>query len=153
MLKEGVKMLKKRPSSFDDCIQWARLKFEKLYNHDMKQLLHTYPLDAKTKDNSLFWSLPKRPPTPIVFDPKNILHCTYIASSACLRATVFFVEIPSKEPRSEAFKFEVGVKAATIEVPAFKANDEKAKEMQAEVDKNAKSKDKAEEEEKKEEVE
>lgn len=36
MLKEGVKMLKKRPLVFDDCIQWARLKFEKLYNHDMK---------------------------------------------------------------------------------------------------------------------
>lgn len=147
MLKEGVKMLKKRPVTFDDCIEWSRLKFEKLYNHDMKQLLHTYPLDCKTKEGALFWSLPKRAPTPVVFDAKDILHCSFIASTACLRATVFFVEIPSKEPRSEAFKFEVGAKAATIKVPDFVPNDEKSKAMQDEVDKNTKSKEKQAEEE------
>lgn len=147
-------MLKKKPKSFDDCIEWARLKFEKLYNHDPKQLLHVYPLDAKTNEGSLFWSLPKRPPTPIIFDPKNILHCTFIASMACLRATVFFVDIPSKEPRTEAFRLECGTKASTLKVPEFKPNEEKAKEMQQEVEKTNKSKEdkeKEKEEEKKEE--
>lgn len=140
-------MLKKRPKNFDDCIEWARLKFEKLYNHDMKQLLHTYPLDVTTKDGALFWSLPKRPPTPLIFDPKNILHSTYIASTACLRATVFFVEIPTKLPRTDAFRLECGVKANAIKVAEFVANDDKAASIQAEVDKNSKSKEKPAEEE------
>ena len=68
MLKEGFKMLKKRPKNFMDCIEDARKKFEKAFNHDIRQLLHVYPLDAKTKEGSPFWSLPKRPPVPIDFD-------------------------------------------------------------------------------------
>ena len=68
MLKEGFKMLKKRPKNFMDCIEDARKKFEKAFNHDIRQLLHVYPLDAKTKEGSSFWSLPKRPPVLIEFD-------------------------------------------------------------------------------------
>lgn len=63
-LKAGLKFLEKKPKNFDDCIAFARLKFEKFFNHDVRQLLHVYPLDAKTKDGNLFWSLPKRPPVP-----------------------------------------------------------------------------------------
>lgn len=51
------------------------MKFEKLFNHDVRQLLHVYPLDAKTKEGAPFWSLPKRPPTPIDFTPTDPLHC------------------------------------------------------------------------------
>lgn len=38
------------PKTFDDCIRYARLKFEKYYHHDILQLLHVYPLDFKTKE-------------------------------------------------------------------------------------------------------
>jgi hypothetical protein len=31
--------------------------------------MYTYPEDAKTKDGNLFWTMPKRPPKPIIFDP------------------------------------------------------------------------------------
>jgi len=85
-LREVVKLLERRPFKFDDCVAFARLKFEKLFNHDVRQLLHVYPLDAKTKDGAPFWSLPKRPPTPADFDPENTLHCAFIAAIACLRA-------------------------------------------------------------------
>ena len=60
---------------------------------------------------------------------------------------MFKVEIPSDKPRSEGFREEVAHKAAKIEVPAFVANDEKAKEIEASVNKEA---NKAVEEEKKE---
>jgi hypothetical protein len=63
-----------------------------------------YPLDAKTKEGNLFWSLPKRPPTPIIFDSANDLHQRLIASMACLRATIFKIKIPSDKPRSDAFR-------------------------------------------------
>lgn len=128
-MKEGLKIIEKRPKTFEDCIEYARLKFEKFFNHDIRQLLHVYPLDAKTKDGNLFWSLPKRPPVPIVFDPKNPLHYLFISSFACLRANTFKIPIPDAKPRSEKFRFLVGLKASSIKVPDFVPNDEKAKEI------------------------
>jgi hypothetical protein len=104
-------MLEKKPKNFMDCLENARKKFEKSFNHDIKQLLHVYPLDAKTKEGNLFWSLPKRPPVPIDFDPNEILHCTLIASMACLRARLFFIEIPNTSPRSDEFRRECGALA------------------------------------------
>jgi hypothetical protein len=46
-----------------------------------------------------------------------------------LRSTIFKIEIPSKQPRSEEFKREIGMIAKQIKVPAFVPNDEKAKEI------------------------
>ena len=143
-LKEGLKLLKKRPENFGDCVAHARLEFEKLFNHDIKQLLHVYPLGAKTKEGSPFWSLPKRPPQPTEFDKENLVHCSFINSLACLFARMFFVEIPSKTPRVEAFKRECGEKASNIKVPDFKPDVEKAKSIQNSVD-NAKKNKKKEE--------
>lgn len=91
--------------------------------------MHVYPLDAKTKDGNLFWSLPKRPPVPVVFDPSNPLHNLFVTSFACLRANTFKVKIPDANPRSEDFRKLVGEKAAAIKVPDFVPNDEKAKEI------------------------
>jgi hypothetical protein len=84
-----------------DCVEYARIRFEKLFNHDILQLLHVYPLDSVTKDGNPFWTLPKKPPQPIAFDKNSELHCTFINSLASLRAKMFFVEIPSELPRSE----------------------------------------------------
>ena len=95
-MKEGLKLLRKRPSNFTDCVEYARMRFEKMFNHDIRQLLHVYPLDAVTKDGNPFWTLPKRPPQPIVFDKTSDLHCTFITSMACLRAKMFYIEIPSE---------------------------------------------------------
>lgn len=50
-----------------------------------------------------FWSFPKRPPQPVIFDPKNALHSSFVAAFACLRAVIFNVPYP-KEPRSEIKK-------------------------------------------------
>jgi len=107
-LKEGLKLLKKRPNNFMDCVEFARIKFEKLFNHSSKQLVYTYPLDKKNKDGSNFWVLPKRPPRPIEYDKDNLLHCSFISALACLRANIFHIEIPDKLPRSDAFKKLVG---------------------------------------------
>lgn len=91
--------------------------------------MHVYPLDAKTKDGNLFWSLPKRAPVPAVYDPTNSLHIQFITSMACLRANVFKIEIPSKTPRTEEFRKEIGLLADKFKVPEFVPNDEKAKEI------------------------
>lgn len=107
-MQEGLKMLQKRPKNFNDCIEYARKRFEKYFSKDIKQLLHVYPLETKTKEGTLFWSLPKRPPTPSLFDKNDALHCIFVASLACLRATVYFVPIPTKTPRTEEFRKHCG---------------------------------------------
>lgn len=111
--------------------------------------MHVYPLDAVTKDGNLFWTLPKRPPQAIEFDKTNDLHCTFITSMACLRATMFFVEIPSEQPRSEQFRRDCGEIASQFTPPAFVPNEDKAKAIQESVSKEETKKDAAEEEEKK----
>ena len=45
--------LSNRPYNFEDCIKWARLEFEKKFNHDIKQLLFNFPKDAKTSNGGI----------------------------------------------------------------------------------------------------
>jgi len=134
-IKDGLALLKKRPKNFMDCIEFARMRFEKLFNHDVKQLLFTYPLDKTDKNGKPFWSLPKRPPVPLDFDKDNLLHCTFIASMACLRATIFYIEIPSDTPRSEEFRRDCGDMATNFEPEEFIPDESKAKEIADSVEK------------------
>lgn len=62
--------------------------------NDINQLLFTYPLDHKTKDGKLFWTMPKRPPTRIEFDSANELHVAFVSTLAYLRANLFGLEVP-----------------------------------------------------------
>uniref|UniRef100_A0A7S1XMG5 E1 ubiquitin-activating enzyme n=1 Tax=Phaeomonas parva TaxID=124430 RepID=A0A7S1XMG5_9STRA len=45
-----------RPRSFDDCVAWARLQFDKLFRNAILQLLHNFPLDHVTTSGAPFWS-------------------------------------------------------------------------------------------------
>ena len=56
--------------------------------------MHVYPLDSKTKDGNLFWTLPKRPPKPIEFDYKNKIHLTLLTSMAVLLAKIYKIPYP-----------------------------------------------------------
>ena len=88
-------MVKKAPSSFDDCVHYAITKFYKYFRDDVSQLMYTYPLDAKTKNGEPFWKLPKRPPTAInQFDPTDKLQCTFVMSLAVLIAKIYQIPYP-----------------------------------------------------------
>jgi ubiquitin-activating enzyme E1 len=133
-IKDSLRLAKKAPKTFDECIKFARERFQKFFNYDIKQLLYVYPLDFKDKDGNPFWKLPKRPPTPLDFDPENKLHVDFIVSMAALRAKIFNLPLNEKI-RDEAFRKEVAQKAAAIQMPDFKPNDEKAKEISKDVEK------------------
>uniref|UniRef100_A0A8C5I9B3 E1 ubiquitin-activating enzyme n=1 Tax=Gouania willdenowi TaxID=441366 RepID=A0A8C5I9B3_GOUWI len=75
-----IKLMSRQPSQWEQCIAIARLKFEKYFKRKALQLLHSFPLDTRLKDGSLFWQSPKRPPTPIEFD----LHFDFVVSTARL---------------------------------------------------------------------
>jgi hypothetical protein len=69
--------------------------------------LHVYPLDKLTKEGRPFWSLPKRPPHPVIFDPENVMHQNLIASLSCLIANLYGIAIPYEKPRSKEAKLEI----------------------------------------------
>ncbi|CAO3643037.1 unnamed protein product [Cunninghamella blakesleeana] len=79
-------LVAQKPLSFNDCISWARFKFEELYSNNIRQLLFNFPKDSVTSTGQPFWSGPKRAPEPIVFDPNNSTHMDFIVYAANLHA-------------------------------------------------------------------
>jgi len=91
-LRHLINILKNRPTTFDECIAYARCKFEAYFKNQILQLLHAFPLDMKLQDGSKFWTLPKRPPEPLEFNPNDPTHIDFIYHTAYLYATVFKIE-------------------------------------------------------------
>lgn len=83
-----------RPRTFEDCIAWARLLFERLFVNDIQQLLYNFPKDATTSGGTPFWSAPKRAPDPLKFDPANPTHFGFIEAAANLHAFNYDIKSP-----------------------------------------------------------
>ncbi|KAI1457556.1 hypothetical protein F4805DRAFT_428214 [Annulohypoxylon moriforme] len=75
-----------KPLSFEDCVVWARMLFERQYNNAIQQLLYNFPKDSTSSSGTPFWSGPKRAPDPLKFDPKNPTHFGFIVAAANLHA-------------------------------------------------------------------
>uniref|UniRef100_A0A6A7G6M5 E1 ubiquitin-activating enzyme n=1 Tax=Hirondellea gigas TaxID=1518452 RepID=A0A6A7G6M5_9CRUS len=82
----GLSLVDERPSGFDQCIEWARFKFEVEFANNISQLLHAFPADTVTATGTKFWSGPKRAPAVVTFDANDEVHMDYIISAANLRA-------------------------------------------------------------------
>jgi molybdopterin/thiamine biosynthesis adenylyltransferase len=145
-VKKVIKLAVKHPKTFEDCVKLARSKFQKYFVNDILQLLHVYPVEKLNKDGRPFWSLPKRPPRPVDFDPTCEMHQHVVSAFACLYATVYGVKIPHDKPRSKEAKAEIAKLAATFEQSQFVPNDQKATEIASEVDKEKSSKETEEQE-------
>lgn len=78
-----------KPLTFEECIVWARMEFEKTYNNNIQQLLYRFPKDSVTSTGTPFWSGPKRAPTPLTFDIDNHIHLNYVIAGANLHAFNF----------------------------------------------------------------
>ena len=79
-------LVDERPKSFEQCIFWARMRFEENYSNNIRQLLHSLPADAVTSSGQPFWSGPKRAPKPLTFDAEDPMHLEYVMSAALLHA-------------------------------------------------------------------
>ncbi|KAM7527640.1 hypothetical protein LguiB_031050 [Lonicera macranthoides] len=92
---------KDRCETFQDCITWARLKFEDYFSNRVKQLIFTFPEDAATSTGAPFWSAPKRFPQPLNFSSADLSHLHFIMSASILRAETFGIPIPdwAKNPK------------------------------------------------------
>jgi len=92
-------LVDERPGSFQDCIIWARLLFEQLFNNQIQQLLHNFPPDQLTSTGTKFWSGSKRCPKPVTFDINHLCddakmrnHYDFIVAAANLRAHMFGIK-------------------------------------------------------------
>ncbi|XP_022732086.1 ubiquitin-activating enzyme E1 1-like isoform X2 [Durio zibethinus] len=92
---------KEKCETFQDCITWARLRFEDYFVNRVKQLIYTFPEDAATSTGALFWSAPKRFPHPLQFSAADPSHVQFIMAASILRAETFGIPIPDwvKHPK------------------------------------------------------
>ncbi|PIN25443.1 Ubiquitin activating enzyme UBA1 [Handroanthus impetiginosus] len=95
---------RERCESFQDCITWARLKFEDYFANRVKQLTFTFPEDAATSTGAPFWSAPKRFPRPLQFSTDDPSHLHFIMAASILRAETFDIPVPdwAKHPKKLA---------------------------------------------------
>ncbi|KAG8371515.1 hypothetical protein BUALT_Bualt13G0095600 [Buddleja alternifolia] len=95
---------RERCESFQDCITWARLKFEDYFSNRVKQLTFTFPEDAATSMGAPFWSAPKRFPRPVQFSTSDPSHLHFVAAASILRAETFGIPTPdwAKHPKKLA---------------------------------------------------
>ncbi|XP_057808186.1 ubiquitin-activating enzyme E1 1-like isoform X2 [Salvia miltiorrhiza] len=85
---------KDKCDTFQDCITWARLKFEDYFVNRVKQLTYTFPEDALTSSGAPFWSAPKRFPRPVHFSNEDSSHINFVLAAAILRAETFAIPVP-----------------------------------------------------------
>ncbi|KAI8574049.1 hypothetical protein RHMOL_Rhmol01G0324500 [Rhododendron molle] len=85
---------RERCETFQDCITWARLKFEDYFGNRVKQLIYTFPEDAATSTGAPFWSAPKRFPRPLQLSTADLSHLHFIVAGSILRAETFGIPIP-----------------------------------------------------------
>ncbi|KAI5087744.1 ubiquitin-like modifier-activating enzyme 6, partial [Silurus meridionalis] len=111
-----IKVLSRRPTCWEHCLALARLKFDKYFKRKALQLLHSFPLDTRLKDGTLFWQSPKRPPAPIEFDLKDPLHFGFVVSTARLFAGIYNVPHSEKNLTYEA----VASVLTEVTIPEYK---------------------------------
>lgn len=120
-------LVSERCETFEDCISWARRKFEDYFSNRVKQLTYTFPENATTSGGAPFWSAPKRFPKSLEFNSSDPSHMSLIAAASILRANTYGIPIPEWASNSKklaeavdkvqisAFKPKQGVKIVTDE--------------------------------------
>ncbi|XP_070594990.1 ubiquitin-like modifier-activating enzyme 7 isoform X2 [Erythrolamprus reginae] len=93
-----VKMnLQEQPHCWRDCVVWARKLWERLFRHEILQLLYNYPPGHKTSSGHPFWSASKRCPQPLQFDYNNTTHKDFIVIASRLFAETHRLRVHEDE--------------------------------------------------------
>jgi ubiquitin-activating enzyme E1 len=101
-----------KPITFEECVAWARHRFEEYFHNNIAQLLFNFPKDSVTSTGAPFWSGPKRAPDVITFNPDDDLHIDFILAAANLHAFNYGL-------KGEVDREKIRQMAADVIVPEF----------------------------------
>jgi ubiquitin-activating enzyme E1 len=86
-LRQLAKILaSEKCETFEDCVKWAREKWEENFRIIIEQLIEQFPPDQKTSSGLPFWYGPKRCPHALEFNATNHLHFKFVYTAANLKA-------------------------------------------------------------------
>lgn len=128
-------LVTEKPRSWEDCVAWARRRWQLLYHNTIRQLLHNFPADQLTSSGVPFWSGLKRCPHPLEFDSSEESHLSYIVAAANLHAQNYKIHRPRDQDAVRRI-------LETIPVPPFQpkagvtihVTDEEAAEATEDID-------------------
>lgn len=86
-----------RALTFEDCVSWARMVFEKQYNNAIQQLLYNFPKDSTSSSGQPFWSGPKRAPDALKFDINDPTHYQFLVAATNLHAFNYNINVRDKD--------------------------------------------------------
>jgi ubiquitin-activating enzyme E1 len=104
-----------RPTTLEDCVAWARLRFSALFRDRIEQLLFNFPPGHTLSNGSLFWSGTKREPAPVVFNAEDSLHLEFITTATRLRGSLYGLRIDPSVHTLAWFKHAL----SSVHVPKF----------------------------------
>ncbi|KAF0972598.1 hypothetical protein FDP41_008847 [Naegleria fowleri] len=87
-------LVRYRPNNLLECLKWARLQFEILFNTSIQLLIDNYPFYMITTDGTYFWSVTKRFPRVLNFDLCNPNHVEFVLLLFKFRAQLYGFEVP-----------------------------------------------------------
>ncbi|XP_059712187.1 ubiquitin-like modifier-activating enzyme 7 isoform X3 [Haemorhous mexicanus] len=88
VLEQVWESLRERPRDWQDCVCWARRRWQHCYHDAITQLLHIYPPEHETSPGVPFWAGDRSCPHPLIFNPDNDTHLDYVLAAAHLFAQV-----------------------------------------------------------------
>eukprot|EP01063_Lacrimia_lanifica_P036907 TRINITY_DN7442_c0_g1_i1.p1 TRINITY_DN7442_c0_g1~~TRINITY_DN7442_c0_g1_i1.p1 ORF type:complete len:1096 (+),score=453.90 TRINITY_DN7442_c0_g1_i1:48-3290(+) len=88
------------PSNFEQCVGWARRKYQSYFVDRIALLVHNCPEDMKTDSGTSFWAPPKRFPKNVAFDADDAMAMKFVIAASNLRAKLFGI---SEEHRDVAY--------------------------------------------------
>lgn len=109
-------LLISRCTSYDECVAWARKRFQDAFHDKIAQLTFTFPHDATTSTGSPFWSAPKRFPHALAFSTADQSNLQLIRAMANLKAELHGLERPAWAADDAALAAAVD----KVPVPEFK---------------------------------
>eukprot|EP01060_Flectonema_neradi_P031522 TRINITY_DN480_c0_g1_i1.p1 TRINITY_DN480_c0_g1~~TRINITY_DN480_c0_g1_i1.p1 ORF type:complete len:1102 (+),score=325.79 TRINITY_DN480_c0_g1_i1:53-3307(+) len=100
--------------NFDQCIGWARRKFQSYFVDRINLLLYNCPADMKTSSGTPFWAPPKRLPKVIEFSVDDEMVLKFIIAASNLRAKLYGI---TEEHREKEYFVKV---LKDVKIPEFK---------------------------------
>ena len=115
-------------------MELAKTMFADVFHNMIAQLLYSFPLEHKTEGGQLFWSGPKRPPTPIVFDGEDPTHLDFVIAASNIFANIFGLKYNLDREYIKAVASKIVLPEFKPKRAVIKENDKDTKEEKVEDD-------------------